>query len=167
MFVSVIIFVDLPPPLEDMTEVINRISELKAKVDNHVQQRNGPIENRIVANNNSQNKNSNSNAAPQTVKPKVVPPPAPQPSSGACGFGGMKKGFLSGGLDNKKAPIPSTTPKVQQGDNKAQDNMPHIKANPKGGGDHLVMEEVQKMREQLQKTGRFHLWDMYKYIYLT
>lgn len=143
-----------------MTEVINRISELKAKVDNHVQQRNGPIENRIVSNNNSQNKTTSSNATPQTVKPKVVQPPPSQPSTGACGFGGMKKGFLSGGLDNKKPPAATAAAvsvvskaTVQPVNGQTQDNMPHIKANPKGGGDHLVMEEVQKMREQLQKTG--------------
>ncbi|KAF6025404.1 hypothetical protein EB796_016295 [Bugula neritina] len=30
--------------------------------------------------------------------------------------------------------------------------MPHIKSNPSKGGDRLVLQEVQKMRDQLQKT---------------
>lgn len=141
-----------------MTEVINRISELKAKVDNHKQKNNGPLETRTIssqANNNSHNKSSNNSASQQTVKPKSQP--TVQASSGACGFGGMKKGFLSGGLDTKKPAtasnkvgeikVPPPPPSA------AQDNMPHIKSNPSKTGDHLVMQEVQRMRDQLQKTG--------------
>ena len=136
-----------------MTDVINRISALKAKVDKH--QKSSPVETRSIS---TQATTANcpklNNHAQQTVKPKQTatqPNPSPQNAGGACGFGGMKKGFLAGGLETKKQL--ANTKSLDSAADGAE--MPHIKSNPSKSGDHLVMQEVQRMRDQLQKTGLF------------
>lgn len=141
-------FVDGPPPLEDMSEVLSRISAIKDKVDNQ----------------KSRSESSNPRPIVETgppndttlTKEKIKSKQSNQPStscssSGACGFGGMKKGFLSSGLETKK---PTANSKPSNTDTKTADgSIPLIKSNPAKANDHLVMQEVQKMREQLQKTG--------------
>lgn len=137
-----------------MTEVINRISVLKTKVDK--QQKSTPVETRSIS---TQATTANCPKLNNVKAKQTVTPPAPisPNAAGACGFGGMKKGFLAGGLENKKQAA------AMPGNSKSLDSlvmstvegseMPHIKSNPSKSGDHLVMQEVQRMRDQLQKTG--------------
>ena len=134
MFVS---FADVPPPLEDMTDVINRISALKAKVDKH--QKSVPVETRSISTQATTANCPKLNNAQQTVKPKQVhtqPVSAPPNAGGACGFGGMKKGFLAGGMESKKQATGGVGNKLL--DNAVSDNadMPHITSNPSKTGDH-------------------------------
>jgi len=115
-----------------MTDVINRITALRTKVKD-----NKPSETKTIANSTD---NNNAPATATTTKQKQT-----GSGPGACGFGGMKKGFLSGNSDNKKASNkPAGAPPPE---------LPHIKSNPAKQSEHLVMQEVQRMREQLQKTG--------------
>lgn len=143
-----------------MTEVLEKISSIKAKVDNQTK----PLVSHTITsttNTTTTSGTSSQKSQKQTVKPKVsnlanssaIVAAAAANSSTSCssGFGGMKKGFLSGGLDCKKSVNKSPQ------DNKAAAgastcDMPYVKSNP---SNHLVMQEVQRMREQLQKTGEW------------
>lgn len=143
-----------------MTDVINRISALKAKVDKQNKPAAGFVETRTISTQASSTDphHKPTNNAQETVKPKQsalnTASAALVNPTGACGFGGMKKGFLAGGLENKKQ---ANTANKPFDDTISCDNgtdMPHIKSNPSKVGDHLVMQEVQRMRDQLQKTGK-------------
>ncbi|XP_067945676.1 uncharacterized protein [Watersipora subatra] len=135
-----------------MTDVINRISALKAKVNKH--QKLTTVETRSIS--TQATTVSCSNNAQESNKPKHVStqPLQPGPNSGdVCGFGGMKKGFLAGGLESKKqAAANASNGKVSDNAVASASDVPHIKSDPSKTGDHLVMQEVQRMRDQLQKT---------------
>lgn len=140
-----------------MTEVINKLSALKAKVEK--KPKSSPVETKNTSTQASTqtNKKINNNAQ-QTVKAKPSKPITESPnhnasSSSACGFGGMKKGFLAAGLESKKQT--SGGGKFADSSVALSADMPHIKSNPSKGGDRLVLQEVQKMRDQLQKTGNW------------
>lgn len=171
---------DLPPPLEDMTEVINRISALKAKVDKQQRGSEATGETRTISDpatntcgasrisNDAQQQstrprqslpdnNTTPALLPAAAHPPASLPAAAHPQSGACGFGGMKKGFLAGGLESKKQSNSVVTKFADSTIPSDDGDMPHIKSNPSVGGDQLVMQEVQRMREQLQKTGELRL----------
>lgn len=146
-----------------MTDVIKRISQIKAKVDNQ-NTANTPRTISQSTNTNtsktvSTNTTSTTSSQQQTVKPKqfaAQATAAANSSNGASnsGFCGMKKGFLSGGLDTSKKPSAASPNTNKVATSASCDNIPHIKANPGKPVDNSVIQEVQKMRDQLQKTGK-------------
>ena len=130
---------DLPPPLEDMTEKVEKISKQKQKFVEEVTKSKSDTPTTEAPTQLP----SNETSIPSSDDLKPAPAPVPKPAKQAvakskkkknAGFGGLSAGFLNAPPKKKKKEV-KKEPEIE--------DISHIKSKPSESKENLKFQEVQ------------------------